>query len=127
MEQIVFMARAFISWLPAGLVLLTILATPFLSLTAPVVGGQGAVVYPMRWDHADVVRAAATAQTGLLRFGALPNIAIVQIDSTDTLEALKQSGAWLVLPPGALGGCLVGREDTFLIQDANISSVETSL
>ena len=53
--------------------------------------------------------ATAEADLSFVRFGAFANIGIVQIVDDTSLTALRQAGALLLLPPGALGGCLLPR------------------
>lgn len=69
--------------------------------------GQAAVLFPPGWDHGRVAIATAEAGTGLVRFGSLGNIAIVDLEPGDT-PRLRLAGAVLVLDPLILGGCLAG-------------------
>lgn len=69
--------------------------------------GQAAIVFPPGWAHDAVVRATGEAGTSLIRFGSLPNIAIVDLQPEDAVR-LRAAGAILVLDPLILGGCLAG-------------------
>lgn len=105
--------RTFTATLPALLIALAVIGTPLLALTEPVRGNQVAAIFPPGWDEADVLLASAAADSSIVRFGALPNIGIVLIEDETTLAALRQNGAWLLLHPQALGGCLIlPRTDT---------------
>jgi len=97
-----------LDFLPAaGLSLLTV-CTPLLALAEPVDGPQVAAIFPPGWEPADIMRAAAEADAGVVRFGALDNIGILEISDADGLSRLREAGAWFTLHPQALGGCLLG-------------------
>lgn len=116
-----------IRFLPVALIAALTVATPLLAATEPVRGPEVAVIFPPGWDGADVIRAAARADVGIVRFGAWDNILITRQDSDDTLARLRQAGAWLFLPPGALGGCLQ-RDPTSTVSrssDGNLSHDES--
>ncbi len=87
-------------------------APPLLGLVEPLAGDQVAVVFPPGWGERDVLLASAEAGQNLVRFGALPNIGIVEFSSSADLEELRAVGAWFLLDPQALGGCLIGAEYT---------------
>ncbi|WP_417484600.1 hypothetical protein [Maricaulis salignorans] len=112
-------------YLPAVLVSLAAIGTPLLSAFEPVRGDEAAAIFPPGWSHADVVLATAEADLAFIRFGALSNIGIVRIVDDSSLAALRQAGALILLPPGALGGCLLPRaiQTPF---DANASSIGIS-
>ena len=104
------MNKAF-QFLPVALIAALTIATPLLAATEPHDGPEVAVIFPPGWQGADVMRAAASADAGVVRFGAWENVLIAQRDDDATLTRLRQAGAWLFLPPGALGGCLIRTSD----------------
>ncbi|MHA6287746.1 hypothetical protein [Maricaulis sp. CAU 1757] len=89
----------------AGLVIIT----PALLAAESPVEEQAAVVFPPSWQPADILRAAARADVEMVRLGALNNIAIITLPDEAAGDRIRRSGAWLILPPGALGGCLQRR------------------
>lgn len=66
-----------------------------------------AVIFPPGWTRADVLRATARADQAIVRFGGFANIGIIQSNSDHAVDNLRREGAWLVLPPGALGACFI--------------------
>ena len=98
-----------LDFFPAAILALLTVCTPLLVLTEPVDGPDVAAVFPPGWQPAEAV---ARADVGLVRFGAFGNIGIVEIGDPDALARLRAAGAWLTLPPQALGGCLLGGELT---------------
>lgn len=115
--------RRLISAIPAGFIALAVIGTPLLGLAEPVSGEEVAAVFPPGWDEADILLASAAAETSVVRFGALANIGIIRIADPDALAALRDQGAWLLLHPQALGGCLIGPERTVMpAPDTNWSS-----
>ncbi|WP_203290834.1 hypothetical protein [Maricaulis parjimensis] len=100
-----------VNLLPVALIATLTIATPLLAATEPVRSPEVAVIFPPGWDGADVMRAAASADAGVVRFGAWDNILIAQSDDEAVLSRLRQAGAWFFLPPGALGGCLTRPSD----------------
>lgn len=97
-------------YLPALAVSLAAIGAPLLSAFEPVRGDEAAAIFPPGWSHADVLLATAEADLSFVRFGAFSNIGIVQIVDAGSLSALRQAGALLLLPPGALGSCLLPRD-----------------
>lgn len=97
--------------IPALVVSLAVIGTPMLAVFEPVRGDQAAVIFPPGWTQTDVITATSRADLSLVRFGAATNIAIVALDDDAAIAALRREGAWLLLPPGALGGCLLRQED----------------
>lgn len=98
-------SKSIFDFLPVAVIGLATICTPMLALTEPVEGPDAAFVFPPGWDSADVMRAAAQAEVGVVRFGALENIGIFEIAGEGDIRRLREAGAWLVLPPQALGGC----------------------
>ena len=101
--------------IPAIVVSLAVIGAPLLAIFEPVQGDQAAVVFPPGWTHSEVMTAAARADLSLVRFGVTQNIAIIAVSDTEAITALRREGAWLLLPPGALGGCLLRPEDRDLV------------
>ena len=95
-------------YIPVALIASLTVATPLLAAVEPARGPDVAVVFPPGWSGADAMRAAARAEVGVVRFGAWDNILITRRTSDDDIDRLREAGAWYILPPGALGGCLVG-------------------
>ncbi len=109
-------------FLPAIAVSLAAIGMPLLVALEPVSDGEAAAIFPPGWTRAEVVLATAQADLSVVRFGAYANIGIVRIDDERSSAALRQAGALLLLPPGALGGCLLPRDASTRI-DANLSSI----
>jgi hypothetical protein len=65
--------------------------------------GQYAVIAPPWFDLGRTVQLAAAADGAVVAVGGWSNVAVVRADS---LWALYAAGAWLVLDPGKLRGCL---------------------
>ncbi|WP_417483060.1 hypothetical protein [Maricaulis sp.] len=112
-------------YLPAIAVSLAVISAPLLSAFEPVRGDEAAAIFPPGWTHADVMLATADADLSFVRFGAFANIGIVQIVDETSLTALRQAGALIFLPPGALGGCLLPRGASTPF-DSAFSSIGTS-
>ncbi|WP_138513014.1 hypothetical protein [Maricaulis alexandrii] len=100
--------RKLLHYIPVALIASLTVATPLLAAAEPARGPEVAVVFPPGWSGADAMRAAARADVGVVRFGAWDNILITRHDSDADIERLRDAGAWFILPPGALGGCLAG-------------------
>lgn len=102
--------KPFLSFSPALLVGALVVLTPLLAAVAsPSDEDQAAVVFPPGWSRADVMRAAARADVDLVRFGALDNVAVFQVAGRSERRRIRDAGGWLILPPGALGGCFLPR------------------
>lgn len=98
----------FFDFLPAAGLSLLAVCTPLLALAEPVDGPQVAVIFPLGWEPADIMRAAAEADADVVRFGAMDNIGILEVSGENGLSRLRAAGAWFTLHPQALGGCLLG-------------------
>ncbi|WP_339740309.1 hypothetical protein [uncultured Maricaulis sp.] len=112
-------------YLPAIVVSLAAICMPLLSAFEPVRGDEAAAIFPPGWTHADTVLATAEADLAFVRFGAFANIGIVRIVDQSSLTDLRRAGALLLLPPGALGGCLLPR-DNLTPFDTNATSIGIS-
>ena len=102
--------RKFSAFAPLLMVGLAVVCAPLLTLAEPLAGDQVAAVFPPGWHERDVLLASAEAGQNLVRFGALPNIGIIEFSSASDLDRLRAAGALLLLDPQALGGCLIGAE-----------------
>ncbi len=78
------------------------LAVALATTLAPPPGGPVAALFPPWWNAGHVITEAWTAGP-VIRQGAVPFIVIVAAPNRARLHA---SGAWLLLNPGAAGGCL---------------------
>lgn len=95
--------------LPAIVVSLAAICAPLLSAFDTIDDAEAAAIFPPGWSRADVLLATAEADLSFVRFGAWSNIGIVEISDPDSAAALRRAGALILLPPGALGGCLLPR------------------
>jgi hypothetical protein len=68
--------------------------------------GQYAVVAPPWYNLAQTIGLIGSAGGELIDFGDLANVVIVHSDSPGFVQALYHAGAWLVIDPVALRGCL---------------------
>ena len=102
--------KRFTDVLPLALISTLIVSTPLLAATERSSSAEIAAIFPPGWQSDDVMRALAATPSGIVRFGAFDNVAIVSAPDAESRSALMRAGAWLLLPPGALGGCLLPRE-----------------
>jgi hypothetical protein len=99
--------RTLAAYLPAAaLALLSFLALSALSLRPPADSPQVAAVFPPGTDFPQVQARLAGTPMRLVRNGLTDWIAIVDLGGADP-ALLRGRGAWLILDPQALGGCLV--------------------
>ena len=82
----------------------SVLAAGASSLGAPP-GGPIAALYPPWWSATQSLL-AATAGGRPVRFGAAGFVVVVVPDTPDATRLLRQAGAWLLLDPRVLGGCV---------------------
>ena len=93
------------TWLPcSALAATSALAAAVLSL-APPVSGPVAALFPPWWTATRSLVAASGAGTPV-RFGAAGFVVVLMPDTQDAAARLHRAGAWLVLDPKALGGCV---------------------
>jgi hypothetical protein len=82
-------------------------ATPLLAATEPAEDGRYAAIFPPGWQVRDVVLAAADAGHSTLTIGRTANIGVFDLPHRDDRNALRDAGAWLVLPASVFRGCLI--------------------
>ena len=71
-------------------------------------GRDVAAVYPPWMTGTSAFGRVAQAGGAVVRAGALDTILVAHGDDPDFAARLRDGGAWLVLDPLALGGCLLG-------------------
>lgn len=93
-----------------GATSLLIASTAFLAvlmLAAPVQSDRTlAAVFPPWFDKASVLVAVSQAGASMLRHGGTDSVALVRLDHPDAAERLRTAGAWAVVDPGGLFGCV---------------------
>lgn len=89
------------------------LALP-LAVGAPADPREGAAIVFAPWtSQADAFARVAESGGGLVRAGAFPFVAVAVAERPDAFaRAVRAAGAWALLDPRALGGCLVPGSDT---------------
>lgn len=99
-------ARAAIALLFGSTIFLSVLM-----LTGPVEPNRTlAAFYPPWFDRTEVLGAVSAAGGSMLRHGGIDSVALVRLDSPDAAARLKNAGAWAVVDPAGLLGC-VGLKD----------------
>jgi hypothetical protein len=68
--------------------------------------GQYAVVAPPWYNFAQTAGLVATAGGDIVDFGAVEDVVIAHSDNPEFVGALYRAGAWLVIDPVGLRGCL---------------------
>jgi len=97
---------------PTILLIVLIGATPLLAAAEPAEDGRYAAIFPPGWQARDVVLAAAEAGQSTLNMGRAANIGVFELPSPNDRQALREAGAWLVLPANAFRGCLIDQNPT---------------
>lgn len=94
------------TWMPClALAAGSLLAAGASSLGPPPPGRPVAALYPPWWSASQSLLAAAAGGMPV-RFGATRFVVVVVPDTPDAARLLRQAGAWLLLDPRALGGCI---------------------
>jgi len=94
-----------LSKLALSAVLAGMAAFPLAAVAAtPPAGDQAAAVFPPGWSHARILEAAAAADARLVRFSAVPGVAVLEIKPAGH-SALRAAGAWIIADPALAGGC----------------------
>ena len=74
---------------------------------APTDQSTGVAVVFAPWTPADIAMIRSVeAGSRFIRFGALSFIAVVMPDHPDFSKSIDRAGAWFVVDPKAVGGCL---------------------
>lgn len=93
--------------LPAAVLLLGSLAAALPAGLAPAAGQtQFAVIAAPWWSLSRTAELVGAAEGDILDIGGLPNVVIAHSDDPGFVAALYRKGAWLVLDPVLLRGCL---------------------
>jgi hypothetical protein len=99
--------RGAAAWLPAAALLVVSVAAIVLAGFGPTgAGGQYAVVAPPWFDLAHTMQLANAAGGDVVDVGGLANVVIIHSGDPKIVGALYAAGAWLVLDPGRVRGCL---------------------
>jgi hypothetical protein len=69
-------------------------------------GGQYAVVTPPWYDRSETMGLVAIAGGDIIDFGGSSNVVIAHSDNPGFVRGLYHAGAWLVIDPVILRGCL---------------------
>lgn len=76
-------------------------------LAAPVGPGAAvAAVFPPWLDKSEILGAVSAAGGRMLRHGGIQSVALVRLESPDVAQQLKNAGAWAVVAPAGLFGCV---------------------
>jgi hypothetical protein len=94
----------------AALVVASVLAMAALQ-AHPRDGAQVAAVFAPWTDDGGAIARVAQAGGLVVRRGIVDAIIVVQSDQPGLIARLYAAGAWLVIDPATLGGCLAGRDD----------------
>lgn len=93
------------TWVPCVALAVGSLLAAGASSLGPSQDGPIAALYPPWWSASQCLLAAAAGGMPV-RFGAAGFVVVVVPDTPDAARLLRHAGAWLLLNPRALGGCL---------------------
>ncbi len=93
------------TWAPCMALAIGSLIAAGASSLGPRPGGPIAALYPPWWNAGQSLSAAAAGGMPV-RFGATSFVVVVAPETPDAARLLRQGGAWLLLDPRALGGCV---------------------
>lgn len=93
------------TWIPGVALAVGSLLAAGASSLGPPPGGPIAALYPPWWSASQCLLAAAAGGMPV-RFGAAGFVVVVVPETPDAARLLRRAGAWLLLDPRALGGCL---------------------
>lgn len=83
-------------------------ALAYLSLQPQADASVLAAVFPPWWGAERTFAAAASTGAEIIRTGAIPTVVVLRPIGDNGLVRLREAGAWLVLDPKAIDGCLTG-------------------
>lgn len=98
------------TWLPALVLLLVSALGGAVMELRPPVSGQIEAIFPPWWSNARSFGAVAGAGGSIVRIGALPTFVVVTSADPSFHDRLRTAGAWFLVNPVALGGCLSGSD-----------------
>ena len=91
---------------PVTTALAGFVAVAALALSPPAAGPVAALFAP--WLSGDeVLHRVAAADAAIVRWGALDSVVVVGSERPDLSNRLRAAGAWLVVDPVAIAGCLL--------------------
>ena len=90
----------------ATLLLASVIGLVFAGLNPSGARGQYAVIVPAWYDRGQTARLVGQAGGDLVAMGRLANVAIVHSNHPNFVWTLYRTGAWLVVDPAHLRGCL---------------------
>ena len=93
-------------WQAAGLLFALLIGLAVATLHPSGKDGQFAVVAPAGYSVDQSVALVQSVDGRVMDFGASSNLLIIQSTRPDAVRALYGAGAWLVLDPLRLRGCL---------------------
>ena len=93
------------TWAPCVALAVGSLLAAWASSFGPRPDGPIAALYPPWWSASQCLLAAAAGGMPV-RFGAAGFVVVVLPDTPDAARLLRRAGAWLLLDPRALGGCV---------------------
>jgi len=93
-------------WQAAGLLFALLIGLAVATLHPSGKDGQFAVVVPVGYSADQSVALVQSVDGRVMDFGASSNMLIIQSTRPDAVRALYGAGAWLVLDPLRLRGCL---------------------
>ena len=94
-----------VTWMPCVALAVGSMLAAAASSLGPPPGSPIAALYPPWWSASRSLLAAAAGGMPV-RFGATRFVVVVVPDTPDAARLLRQAGAWLLLDPKALGGCV---------------------
>lgn len=101
-----------IKFIPTILVIAIVGVTPLLAVAEPATDDRYAAVFPPGWQARDVIIAGAAAGQSALMIGRTANIGVFVLPAADDRQALRDAGAWLIIPANTFRGCLINQTPT---------------
>jgi hypothetical protein len=96
------------AWTPALLLLFatTVGMLCLMSRPSTAIGATVAAIFPPWWTAERSFAAAASAEGAIVRTGVWSNILVLNIADADLPYRLRTAGAFFLVNPVAVGGCL---------------------